>query len=123
MNYVWVFIGGGLGSVARYELTQKILKYTTGNFPWATILVNFSSCFILGLLFSLFIVKGTTGQTFRLLLGIGFCGGFSTFSAFTFETFELLKTGNYFYAGSNMIISIAICLFSLWMGWSVAKFL
>lgn len=121
MNYIWVFIGGGLGSIARYELGQKVARLTGSGFPFGTISVNILSCLILGLVGYLFTVKGMMGQTARLLLGIGFCGGFSTFSSFTAETFELMKSGQYFYAGSNIIISIVLCLFSFWAGASVSK--
>lgn len=121
MNYIWIFIGGGLGSVARFELGQKVSKIAGTSFPFATICINIISCFILGLLFNLLVGKGTGTQTARLLLGVGFCGGFSTFSTFTLESFELFRSGNYIYAGANIILSVVICLFGFWAGWSVSK--
>lgn len=123
MNYIWIFIGGGLGSLARFELGQKVVRLTGLSFPWATIAVNVCSCFILGLLISLFEGKGYLGQTARLFIGIGFCGGFSTFSTFTAETFDLLKSGSYFYAGANILLSVLICLFGFWAGWMVSRIL
>jgi len=120
MNYILIFIGGGLGSVARYELGKRITSIAGSGFPAGTISVNVLSCLILGVLFGTLQVK-SLNQPWVLFLGTGFCGGFSTFSSFTSETFILLKEGNYFYAGANIVLSVLICLLSLWAGWMISK--
>jgi len=122
MNYIWIFIGGGLGSVARFEMGRQITKVTGTAFPFATIAINFISCLILGFLAGLLTRKEMASPVAVLFIGMGFCGGFSTFSTFTAETMELLKAGNFVYAGANVIVSVAICLLSFWGGYVMAKF-
>jgi len=121
MNYIWIFIGGGLGSVARYELGQKISRFAGTGFPFATLGVNIVSCLILGIVLGIFGPKAMQNNSVKLFAAIGFCGGFSTFSAFTAESFELIRTGNYFFAGAYMVLSIAVCLISFWAGWQVTR--
>lgn len=121
MNYVWIFIGGGLGSIARFELGQRIARFTGTAFPFATLGINILSCFILGIIMQVFAGKGVLDQTARLLLAVGFCGGFSTFSTFTWEGFELIKSGQYVYAGAYVLLSVLICFLGFWAGWTVAR--
>lgn len=121
MNYILIFIGGGLGSIVRFELGQKISRFAGTAFPWGTVLVNATSCLILGLLLNLFEGKGTFHTSARLLLFVGFCGGFSTFSSFTLQTFELMKSGHLILAALNIIMSVVVCLFSFWAGWWLSK--
>ena len=101
-----IFIGGGLGSVSRYVLSRVITSNFTHINPVGTLAANLVSTFILGLILYLSGSKiEMTGVTKALLIA-GFCGGFSTFSTFSYETFELLKTGNYFFAVANMMVSL-----------------
>ncbi len=106
MNFLLVFIGGGLGSCIRYAFSLWI-KPQSNSFPWATLTANLISCFIIGVLIGLF-TKNSLTEHQKLLLITGFCGGFSTFSAFGAEVFHLVKTGMVLMALSYILISIVV---------------
>lgn len=114
INYLWVFLGGGLGSICRYGIAHVMLAYKL-TFPWATLLANIMSCIVLGIMIGL-TVQNNTNLTGRLLIMTGFCGGFSTFSTFTYETFALFKDGYTTFAFANIIGSLLVCLVSIYVG-------
>ncbi len=108
-----IFVGGGLGSVCRFGIGQWVLRLTDARFPWGTLAVNVIACLILGLIW-LLIGKDTNRQPGWVAFGIiGFCGGFSTFSTFGFETLQLMRDGMYLYAGLNVFLSVVTCLIVL----------
>ena len=113
-SFVIVFIGGGLGSICRYSIARLLQPYES-IFPWATFIANLISCIILGALISWF-AKNAPDHPYKLLWLTGFCGGFSTFSTFTYETFALVETGNYIYALANIALSILVCLIGIFLG-------
>jgi CrcB protein len=112
MEWLAVFLGGGLGSMLRYSIT-RLMQQKGWDFPWATLLANILSCIVLGILIGA-LTKLSPLQ--RMLWMVGFCGGFSTFSTFTAETYQLLQDGNYYYAIGNILISIIICIIALIIG-------
>jgi CrcB protein len=116
MNLFFVFIGGGFGSLARYGTGVLSKRIFDSNFPYGTFISNITSCFILGVLVEWLALRSSHQEPYRLLIAVGFCGGFSTFSSFTLESFEMLRTGNYFAASVNIFGSILICLAALWTG-------
>lgn len=108
-NLFAVFIGGGIGSVVRFGISMLMVNYYRAVFPIATLCSNILSCLVLGLIVYLAGEKLNTDVSFRLLLITGFCGGFSTFSAFSYETVELMKGGYMAYAILNVVLSISAC--------------
>ena len=117
MAYVWVFIGGGIGSMFRFSLT-RLFPYDEGTFPYATLLANIISSFILGILLGWIIKNGMSVQ-YRLLLITGFCGGFSTFSTFSGEGLYLLQKGQWGLAAGYIIVSIILGLAAVLIGLKV----
>lgn len=109
MNFLLVFLGGGLGSVTRYLVGIGFQK-TTSSLPWATFVSNISACLIFGAVIWLLETKEFLNLNIRLLLLTGFCGGLSTFSSFGYETFLLLKQSLYLYAFLNIAFSCSVCI-------------
>ncbi len=101
-----IFIGGGLGSVSRFGIS----KFITSDFkeinPVGTLTANIISTLILGIILYISTEKFIMSPTIKALLIVGFCGGFSTFSTFSYETFELMRSGNYYFAAANILVSM-----------------
>jgi CrcB protein len=119
MQIALVFLGGGLGSLCRYGIA-RLLATQAFAFPYATLIANILSCIILGY-FTALAFKGTISMNYRLLVMTGFCGGFSTFSTFTGETFLLMQEGNHLAALLNIGLSLMICLACFYLGMVLAK--
>lgn len=113
-NFFWVFVGGGFGSICRYSIAE-ILKPYQLTFPYATLLANVLACVVLGALVG-WSLKADISMNVRLLLMTGFCGGFSTFSTFTYETFTLLEQGKLNLAFANIAVSMLVCLGAIYLG-------
>ena len=114
MNYLFVFLGGGLGSLCRFGIAQWMAAYRW-QFPWATILANVLACLVLGVLVGM-TMKNKVSEPMGFFLMVGFCGGFSTFSTFTNETFQLMAVGEWGRALANVGVSVVVCLVSLYVG-------
>ena len=103
-----LIIGGTTGTIARYLLAGTVYRYLGTGFPYGTMIVNITGCFILGTLVSLSEKKFLLGSDARLLLMIGFCGAFTTFSTLIFETDNLVRNGQALRAFANIFISIIL---------------
>jgi len=114
MNYLLVFLGGGLGSMARFGIWKWMGRWSH-DYPWSTFIANALSCIILGFLLGLQLRGGLDDRS-RIFLMIGFCGGFSTFSTFSAETLRLMQYGHYTTAASYIIGSLLICWICILLG-------
>lgn len=116
-----IFFGGGMGSVMRYciqlLLHEKIVPY---NFPWATFTVNIIGCLLIGLFYALS-AKFNWSSEIRLLLTVGLCGGFTTFSTFSNDIFELCKQGEIIMAAVYIFMSIILGVLAVIGGYTIAK--
>ena len=118
MKFLFVFIGGGLGSMSRYAI-WKLFNYFNIEFPLATLTANIVSCFILGYLLGVQLKIGMS-DNMKLLLFVGFCGGFSTFSTFGNETFQMFQSGNYQSAIMYILMSLILCWGFILLGLKLA---
>lgn len=116
-----VGLGGGLGSILRYLTSVMMTKHFQTSFPLATFVVNVLGCLIIGLLIGLSERQQLINQDLKFLLVAGFCGGFTTFSAFAMENFKLFQSGNSLMALLNIAASILTGLLAVWLGLTLAK--
>ena len=115
-NLLLIFLGGGIGSVLRYLIGKFTLQYYSGSFPAGTFIANAFSCFLIGGILYLYLSRDVVvNKSLTFLLITGFCGGLSTFSTFSFETFELMKQGLYFTAFLNVILSVLVGLTAIFV--------
>ena len=121
LAYLWIAIGGALGSVARYWFSGVIGRWFGETFPWGTLLVNVSGSFAIGLLAALAEPGGRRfiSPTGRQFLMYGVCGGYTTFSSFSVQTLELLRDGDWLKAGANAAGSVFLCLAAVWLGYAL----
>lgn len=114
---ILVAVGGGLGSVCRFLISLLMPKST---FPLATFAVNILGCFLVGLLSAYFNSHANLSPNMKLLLIMGFCGGFTTFSTFAFEKVSMLQNGNhalfFVYVFSSIILGILAVFLGFWLG-------
>lgn len=108
IKFINLVIGGAAGTIARYLLAGVVYRFTGTGFPYGTLVVNISGCFILGFLASLSDKKFMLGPDARLLLMIGFCGAFTTFSTLIFETDSLVRNGQAIRAFTNIFASVIL---------------
>ena len=117
-NALWIFVGGGLGSLARWGFSGWIAHTIGETFPWGTLLVNISGSFVIGLFATL---TGPDGRwlvpgSFRQFFMLGICGGYTTFSSFSLQTLTLAEDGQWFKATANSVLSLVLCLLGVWLG-------
>jgi fluoride exporter len=117
--YLWVAIGGALGSVLRFWINDLVLAKTGGNFPWGILIINVTGSFLIGVFAAFSDPDGRIliSPSLRTFLMIGICGGYTTFSSFSLETLKRLQDGDWLSAGANIVLSVALCLIAVWLGY------
>lgn len=119
--FLLVFIGGGVGSVARFGIARWLSHDVASVFPFTTFGVNIFGSLLIGLFFAIPAISDKNSCS--CLLTIGFCGGFTTFSAFSWENFNLLKQGDMFLFFLYTTLSVTLCLLATWGGYTIGKHL
>jgi CrcB protein len=121
-QYIWIALGGALGTTGRYWLSGVVARLFGETFPWGTLIINVTGSFVIGF-FAAFtgpegrVFVGSTGRQFVM---IGICGGYTTFSSFSLQTLYLLNEGDWVGAGANIGLSVALCLIAVWVGFVLA---
>ncbi|MCL7988040.1 fluoride efflux transporter CrcB [Sphingobacterium sp. lm-10] len=111
-------IGGGAGSILRFLISLGVGRYLSSPFPWGTFAVNVIGSFFAGIILSTFNHHQADSPEWRLFLMTGFCGGFTTFSAFTAENLALLQSGQILMAIIYVLSSVLISLLAIWIGFA-----
>jgi CrcB protein len=121
LAYLWVAIGGALGGVSRFWLSGLIASRFGETFPWGTLVINITGSFLIGIFAALVTPEGRLDSQSRVFvtqfLMIGVCGGYTTFSAFSLRTLQLMQERQWLYAGGNVILSVVLCMIAVWLGY------
>jgi CrcB protein len=118
LTFVWVALGGALGTLARYFLSAAVANAFGQSFPWGTLLINITGSFAIGFFGTLTDPDGVllVRPDVRTFFMIGVCGGYTTFSSFSLQTLNLAREGEWLYAGANIVASNIGCLLAVWLG-------
>lgn len=123
MSYLWIALGAVAGASARYFLSGCISKAVSSTFPYGTLLINISGSLVLGFFLVLTTERMLVDVRWRWLIAIGFCGSYTTFSSYAFETFALFEQGQWVLVAWNVIASNLLCLASVMAGAALARWL
>ena len=123
MAYLWIAFGAVVGATARYLISGYIAKLFPSSFPCGTLLINVSGSLLLGFYLVWTSERVLIDPRWRLLVAIGFCGSYTTFSSYAFETLRLFEQGQWLLMGLNVITSNVLCLISVLAGAALARWL
>jgi CrcB protein len=121
IRYVLVLIGGGAGALARYVAASAIMTRFGGKFPLGTLTINVTGSFLIGFLMTMLTERFSLDPRWRLLLVVGFLGGYTTFSSFEWETFTSVRDGALSTGMLNIASSVVIGYIAVWLGVSLAR--
>ena len=121
MNYVWIAVGAIVGASARYFLSGFVARSVSATFPYGTLLINLTGSFVLGFFLIYSTERVLLDPRWRLLVAVGFCGSYTTFSSYAFESFALMEQGQWLLMGINILFSNVLCLAAVLAGAALAR--
>lgn len=123
VNYVVISIGAAIGGMLRFGLASFTQKRIESFFPYGTLIVNVIGSFALGIIMYYLDDKEMLSPQIRLFLTVGLCGGFTTFSTFSYETLNLIKNSQFLLASANVLGNVFICLIAIYAAYIISKYL
>ena len=121
MNYLWIAVGAIAGASARYFISSLIGRNFLSTFPYSTLLINVTGSLIVGFFWAFASGRATLDPRWKFLIAIGFCGSYTTFSSYAFESFALIDRGQWLTAGANFLASNLLCLAAVFGGAALAR--
>ena len=121
MAYLWIALGAVVGASARYFVSGYIARIFSTTFPYGTLVINITGSLVLGFFLILAGERMLLDPRWRLLIAIGFCGSYTTFSSYAFETFALMEQGQWLLMAWNILASNALCLAGVLAGAAIAR--
>jgi len=119
--YLWIALGAVVGASARYFVSGYIARIFSTTFPYGTLVINITGSLVLGFFLILAGERMLLDPRWRLLIAIGFCGSYTTFSSYAFETFALMEQGQWLLMAWNILASNALCLAGVLAGAAIAR--
>jgi CrcB protein len=121
--YFWIALGGAMGAVGRYGLQGLVYRFAGAAFPYGTLVVNVTGCFLIGWIMAVAEGRFVLSPTVRVFLTIGILGGFTTFSSFAYETLALMRDGEWVWALANAAGSVVLGLVAAFLGMAIGRLL
>lgn len=121
ISYLLVLVGGGVGSLIRYAASTAIMTRLGARFPWGTLVINVTGSFLIGFLMTILTQRFKLDPAWRLLLVVGFLGGYTTFSSFEWETYAAVRAGALWTGMLNVAASVILGYVAVWLGSSLAQ--
>lgn len=121
MSYLWIALGAVVGAGARYFLSGLIARNFSATFPYGTLLINITGSLVLGFFLIFATERVLLNPHWRLLVAVGFCGSYTTFSSYAFESFALMEQGQWLMMGVNILASNVLCLAAVLAGAALAR--
>ena len=121
IRYLVVVVGGGAGALARYVAASAIMTRFGGTFPLGTLVINVTGSFLIGFLMTVLTERLHLDPVWRLLLVVGFLGGYTTFSSFEWETFTAVRDGALWNGMLNVVSSVMLGYVAVWLGVFLAR--
>lgn len=120
LTYVWIGLGGALGSMARHWCNGFVIRLAGAGFPWGTLAINVIGSLVIGFAAATMQAEGRflASDDTRAFLMVGLCGGYTTFSAFSLQTLTLLQAEQWLPAAGNIGLSVVLCLAAVWIGYA-----